>query len=771
MSAEAEGHGRVCAAIVIAIAATAALAAAAAASATPPERPGSPATVGLAELEVASRAGSADVDRLRTAARRPRYVPGEVIVGYRRQTAPAERAAVRAATAAALEERLPVPRAELLEIGAGRSPVAVARRLERLPEVAYAQPNYVRSATEIPNDPAFTTLWGLHNAGQLVRRQTGTAGADISAIAAWEITTGDREVTVAVVDTGVDAAHPDLAANIAPGGRDFVDDDNDPSDLDGHGTHVAGTIGGVGANGVGITGVAQEVGLLPIRVLDEDGNGNDADIAAGFAYAAAQGARIVNASLGGEGAAPVLDAAIAAAPQTLFVVAAGNDGSDNDATPFFPCNSPGANVICVAATDSRDELAGFSNFGATSVDLAAPGVDVNSTAAAGVDREYFFEGFEEPLAGRWTPGGSNNTWGREGASAFSGDWGAADSPGGDYAPNTNAWIDSPQVDLTGGSECALGFAVTRAIPDPQDFLIVEVSDDGFETAIGFGLTGTQGWTRFLPSIADLDETTLQVGLRMFSDGDANVGDGASVDHVSILCTGAGPGYDLLSGTSMATPHVAGVAALVLAEHPDAHVNELRDAVLDSVDAQAPLAGVVATGGRLNAEAAVEAVPPRARITSGPSGPIAAREPSFEFSSSKPGSFECRINGSPFAPCATGHRVGPLADGPHTFRVRAVNEHGPGTAAARAFHVDMTAPVTRIRRGPRKVSRKRVARFRFTANESPASFECRLDRRKWKPCASPRRQRVKPGRHVFRIRATDEVGNRGKPAVQRFRVRR
>ncbi|HSI80104.1 MAG TPA: S8 family serine peptidase [Solirubrobacterales bacterium] len=750
---------------------------AAATPATPSERPGATARGGLGELRVRSGGPLVAGDRVRASARGPRFVPGEVIVGFRRRAQPTERAAVRAATRTVLDERLGVPRAELLEIRGDRSPEALAHRLERLPEVAYAQPNYIRSATEIPNDPAFATLWGLHNTGQVVRSQAGIAAADISATAAWDVTTGDRGLIVAVVDTGVDAAHPDLAANIAPGGRDFVDDDEDPSDPEGHGTHVAGTIGAVGGNGVGVAGVAHEVGLLPIRVLDATGNGTDAEIAAGFAYAASHGARIVNASLGGEGAAPVLDAAIAAAPETLFVVAAGNGGEDgigddNEATPIFPCNSPEPNVICVAATDSRDELAGFSNFGATSVDLAAPGADVNSTAASGVDREFFFEGFEEPLAGRWIPGGINNSWGRVGPPAFSGDWSVADSPAGNYSPGTNAWIDSPQVNLAAGSNCDLGFAVERAIPDPQDQLLIEVSDDGFATGVAFALTGTEDWIGFATSISDFDGSpTLQVGLRMLTDNDANVGAGAHVDQISILCTGAGPGYDVLSGTSMATPHVAGVAALVLAEVPDAPVPQLRDAILDSVDTNLALTGFVATGGRLNAAAAVNAVPPRATIISGPSGLIADRTPAFGFTASKPGSFECRVDAAPFAPCASGHLTESLADGPHTFRVRAVNEHGAGSAAARSFAVDATAPRTRIVKKPKRRGRKRVARFRFRADEAPVSFSCRIDRRKWRPCASPRRYRVRRGRHVFHVRATDQLGHTGPVKRWKFRVRR
>jgi len=710
----------------------------------------------------------------------PRFVPGEVIVGFRPGVGGVERAAVRATTRTAVDERLAVPRTELLRVRGDRSPRRLARRLERLPEVAYAQPNYYRHATQLPDDPELDALWGLVNGGQLARSQTGIAGADVSAEQAWDVNTGDPETIVAVVDTGVDATHPDLAANVVPGGWDFIDNDSDPSDLDGHGTHVAGTIGAVGDNGIGVAGVAWNVGLLPVRVLDEHGNGTDVGIAHGFAYAAAAGARIVNASLGGEGASPVIDAAIADAPQTLFVVAAGNGGGDgvgddNDATPIFPCNSPEPNVICVAATDNRDELAGFSNFGATSVDLAAPGVDVRSTAAAGVDRELFFEGFEEDLDGRWQRGGNagdfESAWDRVAAPVASGDWSIADSPAGDYEPDIHAWIDSPAIDLTGGSDCRLALS-RRLDVAPGDFFVVDVTDDGFGEYQSFSQSGSFDWDGFLGDISDYDGAAeFQLGLRIYGDGDGDVGDGAYVDDVSVVCIGSAPGYDFLSGTSMATPHVSGVAALVLAEVPDAPVAQLRDAILDGVDADAALTGVVATGGRLNAAAAVNAVPPRATITSGPSGLIADRRPAFEFTASKPGSFECRVDASPFAPCASGHQTESLADGPHTFRVRAVDGNGAGSAAARSFAVDATAPRTRLVKKPKRRGRKRIARFRFRADEAPVSFRCRIDRRRWRPCASPRRYRVKGGRHVFRVWATDQLGHTGPVKRWKFRVRR
>ena len=250
--------------------------------------------------------------------------------------------------------------------------------------------------------------WGLNNAG----RQGGVADADIDAPAAWDITTGARSVVVAVIDSGLAVTHPDLAANIwtnpreIPGdgldndgngfvddvhGWDFANDDADPADDDGHGTHVAGTIGAVGDNAIGVTGVNWRVSLMGLKFLDANGNGFTSDAVAAVTYATRMrrdfGVNVVaiNASWGGGSRSKVLADAIAAGGRAgiLFVTAAGNASSNNDRTPTYPANSADDAVITVAATNRSNRLAAFSNFGATSVDLAAPGVAIRSTVPGG----------------------------------------------------------------------------------------------------------------------------------------------------------------------------------------------------------------------------------------------------------------------------------------------------------------------------------------------------------------------------------------------------
>lgn len=310
-------------------------------------------------------------------------VPDEVIVRFEESADADQRGRARGSVNARVKKQLPVQGMQLLELPAGTSPGVAAGRLEHQPGVLYAEPNFSRHALGSVDDPYFPYEWGLHNTGQPINGHAGTPDADIDAPEAWDVTSGDASVTVAVVDTGIDATHPDLRSQIVPG-YDFVDSDSDPADLNGHGTHVSGTIAAAGNDGTGVVGVAYKSKVMPLRVLDASGSGTVADVVSAYRYAAGHNIRIVNASLGSDTSSRAERDAIAAAPDTLFVVAAGNGGDDGvgdnvDQTPEYPCAYPLDNIVCVAATDSSDQLASFSNFGPLGVDIAGPGVDVAST--------------------------------------------------------------------------------------------------------------------------------------------------------------------------------------------------------------------------------------------------------------------------------------------------------------------------------------------------------------------------------------------------------
>ncbi len=247
-------------------------------------------------------------------------------------------------------------------------------------------------STATPADPEYPNQWALDNTGQTA----GTVDADIDADLAWDIQTGSSDVIVAVIDTGVDLDHQDLVTNIwslspTVKGFDFVNGGTLPYDtsLTGHGTHVAGVIGAKANNGRGIAGLNWNVKIMPIRVLNDAGVGTNSDLIAAINYAVSNGASIINLSLGGGGGGSNSDddplyaeirAARDALPKGVLVVAAaGNDGADMETTPFYPAAYSLSNIISVAASDHDDAVASFSNFGSTTVDLAAPGDDIVST--------------------------------------------------------------------------------------------------------------------------------------------------------------------------------------------------------------------------------------------------------------------------------------------------------------------------------------------------------------------------------------------------------
>ncbi len=287
----------------------------------------------------------------------------------------AERADLRADAGVAHARMLAVPDAELVTVPAGRERQALAA-LNADPDVRYAEP--VVRYRVVSNDTFYDNLWGLENDGQPIGRdgERGRADADMDVPEAWGVSRGAGQ-TIAVVDTGIQETHPDLAGRIAAGARSFLG--GSATDDNGHGTNVAGVIAAVADNGIGVAGVAPQATLLSLKALNASGDGGSAAISQALAFAGDAGIRVVNASISASEDAQIVRDAIAAHPQTLYVVAAGNDGANNDALPEYPCNYPLANIICVGGTTNQDEVASWSNYGATSVDVFAPGERIYTT--------------------------------------------------------------------------------------------------------------------------------------------------------------------------------------------------------------------------------------------------------------------------------------------------------------------------------------------------------------------------------------------------------
>lgn len=268
--------------------------------------------------------------------------------------------------------------------------------------IDFAEPDLIYKLIATPNDPGFAQLWGMNNTGQTVNGDPGVAGADIDANLAWDVTTGSSAVVVGIADSGIRATHEDLAANrwTNPGeiagnnvdddsngyiddvwGWDFWNNDRDPTDDNGHGTHTAGTVGAVGNNGRGVAGVAWTVRLAGLKIGSRSGSVSSSAGISAINYCVGKGIRVSNHSWGGTGFSSSFDLAVTNARTAghLLVCAAGNSNINNDVTPFYPASYAQDNIIAVASVDNNDARSSFSNFGATRVDLGAPGSTILST--------------------------------------------------------------------------------------------------------------------------------------------------------------------------------------------------------------------------------------------------------------------------------------------------------------------------------------------------------------------------------------------------------
>ncbi|WP_243373202.1 S8 family serine peptidase [Geotalea sp. SG265] len=347
---------------------------------------------------------------LKTALKQPatadehNYRDGEVLVKFRTGTDNTGRQRFHERHGTKKVKEYPGLRLERIKIRQGDTVVEAVKRLKNDPAIEYVEPDYVQKIQATPTDPRFVEQWSLANSGQT----GGTSGADMKAKAAWDLTTGSNQVYVAVIDTGIDYNHPDLAANVwtnpgeIPGngldddGNGYIDDihgynaitnGGDPLDDNGHGTHVAGSIGAVGNNAVGVTGVNWNVRMIACKFLNSGGSGYTSDAVECLLYVKSlkdRGIPIVatNNSWGGGSFSQALLDAINAQQDILFMAAAGNDSNNNDAGPSYPPSYDAPNIIAVAATDHNDRIASFSNYGKRTVHVGAPGVNILSTMSA-----------------------------------------------------------------------------------------------------------------------------------------------------------------------------------------------------------------------------------------------------------------------------------------------------------------------------------------------------------------------------------------------------
>jgi thermitase len=515
------------------------------------------------------------------------YRQGEVLVKYRASVArKGSHRAYLTARGARVLKALGDEGLMRVRVPDGQSVEDAVRSLGGSEGVEFAQPNFTYRKTATVNDTQYPQQWHLKNTGQTIAgayypsHNPGASSSDIGAETAWNTITDCSSVTVAVIDSGVNYNHEDLSANMWNGGTsypkhgyDFADGDNDPMDLDGHGTHVAGLIGARGNNGVGTSGVCWRASIMALRALDASGSGNTADIVSSIDFAIANGAKIINMSLGQAAYDSALAAAVTRATNAglVVVVAAGNDGKNNESSPVYPCNLTNANLICVAALDQSFALTSFSNYGVSSVDVGAPGANIQSlgTGVSTTQADTFATG--------WTS--NSSTW----------SGGLGPLPGGGSYPmmrNPATWNRSTAKYVNSlDARVYKSFNLNGADAATVEFYgyLDTLSGDGFSVAYrtsagdpfaagGTTVENVSGSTNgsdepFAYDLSGCRVSPCSIGFRLSTNA-SGVDFGVSVlDFKLTSLTLNTNSYENMSGTSMATPVVAGIAAMVMAYNP------------------------------------------------------------------------------------------------------------------------------------------------------------------------------------------------------------
>ncbi len=536
---------------------------------------------------------------------KPDYVEGEVIVIFNRSVDLGSTASILARHQLRLDKHfkwLSDKRGQQMGLvrDKNRTTAVLLEELRKEPSIKTVEPNFLRHVFgQLQfNDPMFGQLWGLQNTGQSVKGVSGVQAADVRFSAAWALAnTTTNPPVVAVIDTGVFFTHPDLSSNmwVNPGerpgngvdddGNGYVDDVNgynfyagngNPSDSGEHGTHVSGTIAACGNNGIGVVGVNWRAKIMALCCSGDGSNLSDSAVIEAVQYAAmmkSRGANVVaiNASYGGSSFSSAEQAAIQTAGDAgiVFCAAAGNDSSDNDTTPTYPAGYRLPNMIVVGASDSTDSLASFSNYGTSTVDLCAPGVNILSTTPPGVTSRVQV-GAQVLAADQF-----------EYAGTTTGLTGTLFDCGFGFPSNFTSRVVGNIAVMSRGAGLYFSEKVANAMTAGAAGAIIYNNS----------LTPFSGTLQYPSNWIPAVSISQSDGLALVSTLPASGTIFSARDPANV--------YAYLSGTSMATPHVSGAVAFTAMNFPEDTVAQRIQRILAAVDPVPGLAGKVRTGGRLN----------------------------------------------------------------------------------------------------------------------------------------------------------------------------
>ena len=491
-----------------------------------------------------------------------------------------------------------------------------------IPSVSYAEPDYYVTAMKNPEDPEFWRQWGLSNTGSPFKEDTppGIAGADIRARSGWDIATGTNNTIIAVIDSGADIYHPDLAGNIwsqeqsgtvLHGINVMEDIPVEPWDDYGHGTHCAGIIGMIGSNDIGGTGVAWNVTIIPIKALDYRGWGTLSDLALGMAYASLYHADVISCSFGTT-YNRIIEDIIRQSP-ALFVCAAGNYGCDLETFPIYPASYQFGNVIAVAATDARDELSSFSNYGPNTVHVAAPGTDIYSTGLSSYSYSPLF----------FDPAFSTTNF------TLTGNWTLVPGTEPGELPSLHGVIPAYDDNQT----CTIELNRYVFIPDDtgdvphlvwdikgnfDGYLVIELSYDGEYWSpvweCDYEVHEDDYKQVFIPLNQAYPDSEIVVRYEYSVFNDEYTTD-FSIRNIRIGYRGEviQPRFVYMNGTSMAAPMISGMAGLIKGINPDLSAAEIKQVIMDTADPLPSLQKKIITGARVNLSAALNSLKKRDAI--------------------------------------------------------------------------------------------------------------------------------------------------------------